>query len=376
VAIRIRPDVLVGAVMDAVYQAVSAKTVNADVTKRQGGHLQAVLPEFDGYIIGSILLDAQLVTKKRPRVHQSHQEFERILLIRTYRIPFSTTPVQTKLASDKAAESSLDGYENVASIDEDEEDGKDGLMHLQNASALVQHMVRHGEYAMLDETAVRKHYRKHVLHLKSSSKMGDLAKMFSPSKLFSPSSSNNSGGDEPPVMTPDEEISFYLENETEAISSYMLHLHEPSASVSENVDTKTFLLLPALSKLDALYVQASWRVLRECFSELDNRDIAYATFGGSGPSAQFGAFPALPTLDVHFCSQIRTVCRERMIVTLLKMASELEQYARESEYSCANLIQLLRPTFRHFQLTPPALPQPVPLTAYPLDFSPPEGTYH
>jgi hypothetical protein len=62
-----------------------------------------------------------------------------------------------------------------------------------------------------------------------------------------------------------------------------------------------------------------------------------------------------------------------MIISLVKTASELEVYAREFEVSCSNLDQLLRPTFEHYKIEPPPLPTPLPLTAYPLDFQPPEG---
>ena len=84
-------------------------------------------------------------------------------------------------------------------------------------------------------------------------------------------------------------------------------------------------------------------------------------------------FPPLPTLDGHFLAQINAFCRESMIVSLVKTASELEIYAREFERSCGNLDQLLRPTFDMYRLNPPQLPVPVPLTAYPLDFRAPEG---
>lgn len=59
-------------------------------------------------------------------------------------------------------------------------------------------------------------------------------------------------------------------------------------------------------------------------------------------------------------------------MSLLKSASELEEYAREAEYACANMIQMLRPTFDAYEIEPPALPQPLPLTAYPLDFTSPQ----
>ena len=63
-----------------------------------------------------------------------------------------------------------------------------------------------------------------------------------------------------------------------------------------------------------------------------------------------------------------------MIVSLVKTASELEIYAREFEISCEKVVDaVLRPTFEMYKLSPPQLPMPVPLTAYPLDFRAPEG---
>lgn len=64
-----------------------------------------------------------------------------------------------------------------------------------------------------------------------------------------------------------------------------------------------------------------------------------------------------------------------MIVSLVKTASELEVFARETEMATGNVEQLLRPTFEMYKLTPPQLPNPIPLTAYPLDFRAPEGMF-
>jgi hypothetical protein len=105
-------------------------------------------------------------------------------------------------------------------------------------------------------------------------------------------------------------------------------------------------------------------------SESFTISISLCSTLGMSPLFQF---PALPTLDAHFISQIKSFCRESMIVSLVKTASELEIYAREFEVSCSNLDQLLRPTFELYKLTPPPLPTPIPLTAYPLDFHAPEG---
>ena len=62
-----------------------------------------------------------------------------------------------------------------------------------------------------------------------------------------------------------------------------------------------------------------------------------------------------------------------MVISLLKAASELEQFARESEYLCAVMVKLMKSTFHTYGMEAPILPLPVPLTAYPLDFQPPEG---
>lgn len=110
------------------------------------------------------------------------------------------------------------------------------------------------------------------------------------------------------------------------------------------------------------------------FCHFDSSQFISALFSTLGTNPAF-QFPALPTLDAHFIAQIKAFCRESMIVSLIKTASELEMYAREFEVSCGNVDQLLRPTFDLYKLAPCQLPMPVPLTAYPLDFRVPEGTY-
>jgi hypothetical protein len=70
---------------------------------------------------------------------------------------------------------------------------------------------------------------------------------------------------------------------------------------------------------------------------------------------------------------MRMLVRERMVISLLKTASELENFARDAEFSCSNFAQLLKPAFHQlYQVPPPNLPEPIPLSAYPLDFSSPE----
>jgi hypothetical protein len=122
--------------------------------------------------------------------------------------------------------------------------------------------------------------------------------------------------------------------------------------------------LPALNAEDFLVIRSSWRLVQLLWEELETRDLTYTTLA----TTRFGSFPSLPTLDVHYCSQIRRISRDAMIVQLMRSAGELEEFAREAELACANMITLLKPTFRAYEVDAPSLPTPKLLTAYQLDF--------
>jgi hypothetical protein len=151
----------------------------------------------------------------------------------------------------------------------------------------------------------------------------------------------------------------------ETVSDHLLQHYLACPSVKEGNIT-----LPSLNPQDWPVVVASWPWIKVIWDELESRDLSYPTL----LTSRFGDFPALPTLDMHYCSQIRRLSREEMVAQLLKSASELEEYAREAEYACANMISLLQPTFEAYGIDPPALPKPTPLTAYPLNFVAPQQT--
>jgi len=411
VVVRIRTDVLCGAVMDALSHAV--ENVGGEMTKRQGGHLRAVLPGYwlspcawssaggggaddstmdsvssgltslltfspEGHVgkrgvsrrakarmrmMPPTMIDAQLCARKRSR------ECERVLLLRTYRVGGSGTdgvswegrgegPVTSNTFAD---------CDNV--VEEDEDDGMSGTL-IREAASLVQRMELEGEHsfpvlparsgALADPNAGQGGF----------SSLGNI--LTSPLRLIS-----GYGGDNAPRKLSSAHLgptssggSIFpsTQSVTEAVSVHLQqHFHSTDSVEAPFRNRKG--TIPSLSSGDWPFVQSAWRFLKECLNELDNRDLAFSTLS----TCPFGAFPALPTLDVQYCSQIRRLCRENMILSLLKSAAELEQFARESEYQCANLIQLLRPTFELYLLAPPALPTPIPLTAYPLDFQAPEA---
>jgi hypothetical protein len=269
--IPIRPDVLCGAVMDAVMHSLED---DLEICKRQGGHV--VMRN------ASIELNVQLVTSKTTR--------ERALMVRLFYHDAMEPP----------SENTNDDDDNTQ------------ILKLRQAAALVQRL----------ETS---------------------RKGFSTSSFWSK-----------PIYPNKQALQ-------EAISQQLLQSFKHCPSVRSRQ-----LTLPALSKHDWPWIQATANWILLLYQELDDRDLTYASLN----VAPFGEFPALTTLDVHYCSQLRRLSREHMVVTLLKSASELEQYARHAEYQTATLLQMARSTFQHYQITPPTLPQPLPLTAYPLDFVP------
>ena len=150
------------------------------------------------------------------------------------------------------------------------------------------------------------------------------------------------------------------------VSSHLVEHYRACPSVKQGGIT-----LPALNAEDFCVIQSSWRLIQSVWEELETRDLAYTTLRTS----RFGSFPSLPTVDVHYCSQIRRISREAMTVQLVKTASELEHYAREAELACANMITLLKPTFETYGVVSPPLPKPKQLTEYPLDFIVPQASF-
>jgi hypothetical protein len=128
------------------------------------------------------------------------------------------------------------------------------------------------------------------------------------------------------------------------------------------------LTLPALSNKDWQLMDISWTLTSYIVDELDTRDCSYNTLS----TLRFGQFPCLPTLDVHYCAQLRRLSRESMIAHLLKSAKDLEDYASSAEYNCALFIKLLEPMLSVYGIPPLDVPKAKSLDDYPLDYTPPQ----
>jgi hypothetical protein len=101
--------------------------------------------------------------------------------------------------------------------------------------------------------------------------------------------------------------------------------------------------------------------------------LTFFLFRSSLLSSPFGTFPSHPTLDIHYCSQVKEICKENMIAKLFKLSNELEAYAKEVEYGCETLKQVLEPMAFSYNEDLPKLPETILLSEYQLDFIAPES---
>jgi len=318
VAIQIRPDVLVGAVMDAVYTSISS--LQGEVTKRQGGHLRALIPgqwvkatecipfrtveqtknianifgspimqpsigSMNGMIfLPSIVVDAQLCTRKKSRFA------ERILLVRSYSI------IEGQILDDGAAACprspphapELTKRESSAEINDEKRPNNmlresASLFQKMRTVATVGGKISFDLESLLEEEA----NDAMITPGPKPHDVGMVRKMLtSPLKLFSPSSHRkkalNAAKQSPRRKTQramnvrfDTSDRFLVGKKAaqRLASKKLLSAFTETPSVLDEVyDLDP---ISALSHVDWPYIQSSWRFLVDCLNELDNRDLAY-----------------------------------------------------------------------------------------------------
>eukprot|EP00980_Cylindrotheca_fusiformis_P001392 scaffold345_cov134-Cylindrotheca_fusiformis.AAC.3 len=331
VAIRIRCDVLCGAVMDAVHHAFEVLPHMTHILKRQGGHLRGAVYHPTQQL--AYVADVQLCTQKNERL-------ERRLMVRYYHVqddPEAMNELGQALqqSNSNSSESSSNALETISGGTNTNHDEKIlGNWHMKQSCSLIQRLM-------------------------AAQQQGGANKM-DPKQQSSWLGLRDFNFETRGAMQ-------------KAIGNHLLSNFKACPSVREEnkkaTPTIRRLTLPSLSNRDWPLLELSWELTTIILDELDTRDCTYNTLS----TLPFGQFPSLPTLDVHYCSQLRRLSRESMITQLLKSAKELEDYAKTAEYNCAICITLLEPMFKFYGIAPLGLPDASKsLDEYTLDFTPPQ----
>jgi hypothetical protein len=324
ITMRIRPDVLCGAVMEVVHSALNALQIQ--VTKHQGGHIQGVIghgkihDETNEFV--PFMIDVRLVTTKT-------ETCDRVLLLRIYHNHSNSNSNEIAPGNDSSEFRPPDDHAPLT-VDQTDEplsqyvEPEEDILCERNVSQTIASHLR--EAAALIQIMESTKGMKRIYH-----------------------------------VTPTAHLT--QDDMRNIVTEHLLTSYRACPSVKSGVIT-----LPSLNAEDFAVIVSSGRLLQLIWDEIETRDFAYTTLR----SSRFGSFPSLPTLDVHYCAQLRRLSRDAMTTQLLKSASELEQYAREAELACANMISLLKPTFMVYGIEAPQLPKPKQLTEYPFDFVPPQ----
>jgi hypothetical protein len=288
--IRIRPDVLCGAVMDAVFASIVAcSDHNMNLLKRQGSHLRAVV------VNGKIpyVLDAQLCITRS-------DNYQRQLVLRFYyanaselaEVEFSNTEGKEFEMPSEKEENSMNLHVRGAKMN----------LHLKEACSLVQ-------------------------------LINDKQKGYGASKG---SSWTDSGFPWPRKATSPSVASAYLS------SSFR---RSPSVRSRKRRFSTVSFVLPSLSPDDWIILQASWSLCdRICHGLADT--CAYSSLTSTPIDTQSG----ICGLDFHFCMQLYSLSEERMMFEVQQVINKLETQVYQAETSNAIFADVTKPTFELYNV--------------------------
>lgn len=318
ITIQVRPDVLVGAVMDATYTSIIS--LNGEVTKRQGGHLRALVPgrwiKESSYLpfryspsaekadmFGSpvslskgdfmngmvflppLVIDAQLCTKKKSLFA------ERVLIIRAYRISEGQV-----LDHDAAVCPRSPPHAASTKRDIRESDLSTDLIRpnniLRECSSLFQRMKTvatvGGKIGFdMGELLEDDHTVEESLPLCDVTEVSGFRKLLtSPMKLFSPKS-QKAKNQHTPKSNPRKNKQQALNVRFETDDGPLIGVGAAQKLASKKL-LSTFIETPsvmdkdastdpiaALSEGDWPFIQSTWLFLSDCLNELDNRDLSF-----------------------------------------------------------------------------------------------------
>lgn len=312
ISIQIRPDVLCGAVMDAVYSALYS--IDAEVTKRQGGHLRALVPGTwipepsyshfkpfganQGYgmaqMFGSPTLLPQLMSDGMVFVppfvvdvqlcmKRSSRTADRILLIRIYPISPGQTLDDGIVCPDTSTDKPLPNTTEHSSLHGISMESDGNNWNLREASSLFQRMrdvAKSG--GTLGFSADRRSddhdYDSNVYSTPKQPKSMIRNVLTSPLRLFSPSKPTNTPKRNKPTLNfvrfdAEQNVIKGVDSARIRVTEKLISQFTVTPSILEDVgDIES---IPSLSFVDWPYIQSSWRFIKSCLNELESRNLAY-----------------------------------------------------------------------------------------------------
>lgn len=312
ISIQIRPDVLCGAVMDAVYS--SLQSMDAEVTKRQGGHLRALVPgewipepsylHFKPFganqghgmsqIFGSPTLLPQLmsdgmvfvppfVVDVQLCVKRSSRTADRTLITRIYPISpgqiLDDGIICPDTSTEKPSSNSTMGHSSSHDLSIESE-GDNWI--LREASSLFQRMrnvAKSGGTLGFSEDH-QSNVQDYDSNPYSTPKPKSLIRnvLTSPLRLFSPSKPTHTPNRNKPTLNfvrfdADENVIKGVDSARTLVTEKLISQFTVTPSIQEDiVDIDP---IPSLSFVDWPYIQSSWRFVTSCLNELESRNLAY-----------------------------------------------------------------------------------------------------
>ena len=311
ISIQIRPDVLCGAVMDAVYSALHS--MDAEVTKRQGGHLRALVPGTwipepsyshfkpfganQGYgmaqMFGSPTLLPQLMSDGMVFVppfvvdvqlcmKRSSRTAERILLTRIYPISPGQILDDGIVCPDTSTEKPLSNTMEQSSSHSISMESDRNNWNLRETASLFQRMrdVAKSGGTLGFSAERRSDDNDYDSNAYSTPKPKSMIRnvLTSPLRLFSPSKPTNTPKRNKPTLNfvrfdAEENVFKGVDSARTLVTEKLISQFTVTPSILD--DMGDIEPIPSLSFVDWPYIQSSWRFVKSCLNELESRNLAY-----------------------------------------------------------------------------------------------------
>lgn len=332
--IRLAPDIMTSAIVDAIHDACRDTFVTHQVLKRFQGHFQCMLvPEDQNEV--PFIFDTRVCTSRTGVL-------ERHLLLRIYYADSLKTSNSSNTYDDSSSSSnhSDHSYTKPKKQPSPAQRRAQVLQSLQESTTMMVPMNLHLRSAC---AFLQYMGQQHQLQQKSSNNNNNV---YHPSAILSPHPS------------PKTSTSFFLGN------------FQPTLSVQQwNAKTPLQYRFPCLNSQDWSLLQSTWTMVSSLWRNLAIHNCLFHTYrlvvpstlptasaGESSPAAATAAAPgaishvAPVVLDMHYCSQIRQIARDTMLKDLESSLDSLQTSLENMEATYQGFTLVLQKALLGYQM--------------------------